>query len=179
MRRLAASLDLTSRPPSRVSRRGSRGTWREAGQRCLEATPTTPRHCTTQRHFVLVLCFHRHSRFVPRILWQTSRGVQTARGQPLPSDLRPETRGRRWPSTLRLSDFLYLSFVFIDILALFPGFCSRQVEVSRSRAAIPAFRRLARGRVVDLWVGNARLSDILYLSFVFIDILALFPRFCS
>jgi hypothetical protein len=30
------------------------------------------RHCTTQRLFVLVLCFHRHSRFVPPILQSVS-----------------------------------------------------------------------------------------------------------
>ena len=35
--------------------------------------------------------------------------------------------------TMRLSDFLNLSFVFIDILGLFPRFCDRQVEESRSR----------------------------------------------
>jgi hypothetical protein len=42
-----------------------------------------------------------------------------------------------------------------------------------------AFRPEARGRAVGIWSGIARLSDFLYLSFVFIDILALFPRICS
>jgi len=36
------------------------------------------------------------------------------------------------PHLLSPLDFLTLSFVFIDILALFPQFCSRRVEKSRS-----------------------------------------------
>jgi acyl-CoA synthetase (AMP-forming)/AMP-acid ligase II len=35
---------------------------------------------------------------------------------------------------------------------------------------------LCRGPAVGVWSGTVRLSDILYLSFVFIDILALFRR---
>jgi hypothetical protein len=43
-------------------------------------------HCTTQRHFVLILCFHRHSRFVPPILQSVSGGVQKSRiGHRLPA----------------------------------------------------------------------------------------------
>jgi len=41
-----------------------------------------------------------------------------------------------------------------------------------------AVRPAARGRAADAWSGTAQLSDFLYLSFVFIDILALFPLFC-
>ena len=78
---------------------------------------------------------------------------------------------------LGLSDILYLSFVFIYILALFPRFCDRQVEESRSEESAAAFRPVARGCAVGVWSGTVRISDILYLSFVFINILALFPRF--
>jgi hypothetical protein len=39
MRKLAICLDLTSRPPSRVSRRGSRGTWLEDGPYYSEGKP--------------------------------------------------------------------------------------------------------------------------------------------
>jgi len=38
------------------------------------STPTRPRHCTTKRLFVLVLCFHRHSGFVPS---NSSREVES------------------------------------------------------------------------------------------------------
>jgi hypothetical protein len=40
-----------------------------------------------------------------------------------------------WSGTVRLSDFLYLSFVFIDILALFP---QNQVESRGSRSDKPS-----------------------------------------
>jgi hypothetical protein len=47
-------------------------------------------------------------------------------------------------------------------------------EVEESAAA---FRPPARGCAVGVWSGTVRLSNFLYLSFVFIDILALFHRF--
>jgi hypothetical protein len=56
--------------------------------------------------------------------------------------LQPKRWGRRLASQLldsltpRLLDFLTLSFVFIDILALFPRFCIRQVEESRRWRAL-------------------------------------------
>ena len=49
----------------------------------------------------------------------------------------------------------------------------RSPEVEESAAA---FRPAARGRTVGVWSGTVRLGDFLYLSFVFIDILALFRR---
>ena len=67
---------------------------RVCGPRPVPATmekPQTaePAVCAT-RVFALVLCFHRHSRFVPPILQSTSGGVQTSRVTPPPSGLRPE-----------------------------------------------------------------------------------------
>jgi hypothetical protein len=83
----------------------------------------------TQRLFVLVLCFHRHSRFVPLISRSTSVGIQKSRSQPPPSGLRHEDVRPTFGLALQqLSDFLYLSFVFIDILALF-----RRIQVEKSR----------------------------------------------
>jgi len=43
--------------------------------------------------------------------------------------------------------------------------------------SVATFRPAARGRAAGVWTDTARLSDFLYLSFVFIDVLALFPRF--
>ena len=54
-----------------------------------------------------------------------------------------------WSGSARLSDFLYLSFVFIDILALFPRFwCSADRRVCGPR--------LAPGKVADRRTGGQR-----------------------
>jgi hypothetical protein len=77
-------------------------------------------------------------------------------------------------------DFLSLPFVFIDILALFLTIVeksrSREVEGARvdsRRVGVPPHSGLAIG------FSASQLLDFLSLSFVFIDILALFRRFCS
>jgi hypothetical protein len=49
-------------------------------------------------------------------------------------------------------DFLTSSFVFIDILALFPRFCSREVETSRSDPPPSGLRSVACGRQ---WVSSS------------------------
>jgi hypothetical protein len=56
-----------------------------------------PAVCATG-HFVLVLCFHKHSGFVPSILQLVRRGVETLGNHPPPSGLRPVACGRQWVS---------------------------------------------------------------------------------
>jgi hypothetical protein len=57
----------------------------------------TPRlfDSSTSRLLDLVLCFHRHSRFVPPILHSTSGGIETLASPPLPSGLRSVACGRQ------------------------------------------------------------------------------------
>jgi len=81
-----------------------------------------------------------------------------------------------WSLTARLSDFLYLSFVFIDILALF-----RRIQVEKSRVEsqrVKSHRCPAPGFLV--WLRNSSTPQLLNSStprlFVFIDILALFRQ---
>ena len=84
-------------------------------------------HCTPQRHFALILCFHRHSRFVPSILRSASGGAQNSRSELPSSDVRTEAiRPTLGLALYASAPILYLSFVFIDILALF-----RQFDVER------------------------------------------------
>ena len=67
------------------------------------------------------------------------------------------------------------SFVFMDILALFPRFLC--IENQRHQRPLPCGERVARvaSRVKGFF--GSRLLDIFPSSFVFIYILALFPRF--
>ena len=58
-------------------------------------------HSVAQRLFVLFLCFHRHSRFVPSFLRSTSGGAQKSRG---PTAFRPAARGSRSRHESRLLD---------------------------------------------------------------------------
>jgi len=53
-----------------------------------------PPVCATKL-FVLVLCFHRHSRFVSSILQSISWGVETLASPPPPSGVRPVACGRQ------------------------------------------------------------------------------------
>jgi hypothetical protein len=64
-----------------------------------EPQTAKPAVCAT-RHFVLILCIHKHSRFVPAILQSTGGGVETLGSPPPPSGLRParDGRGRIWVS---------------------------------------------------------------------------------
>jgi hypothetical protein len=75
------------------------------------------------------------------------------------------------------ADILALSFVFIDILALFPEICAVDVGAVRE-PPLPLI-----GGEVERWRLRfasppqlLRLLDFLTLFFVFINILALFPR---
>jgi hypothetical protein len=56
-------------------------------------------------------------------------------------------------------------------------FCERRGSSMPARSrTCGSFRTGAGGHAVGFWNATVRLSDILYLSFVFIDILALFRR---
>jgi hypothetical protein len=121
-----------------------------------------------------LLCFHRHSRFVPS---NSSREVESR-----------ESKGDKQSASYRLTSWFGFAtprlldsstprlFVFIDILALF-----RRIRVEKSRVES---RRVTSSRhppsTSCFGSTTPRLLDSSTPRlFVFIDILALFPRFCS
>ena len=134
---------------------------------------TTPRHCTTQRHLVLVLCFHRHSRFVPS---NSSREVESR-----------ESKGDKQSASYRLTSWFGFAtarlldsstarlFVFIDILALFPRFSYFAHYFGFTNE--PRQRPSPWGEGGESSEPGEGFLDFLSSSFVFIYILALFPRF--
>ena len=75
------------------------------------------------RLFVVILCFHIHSGFVPSILRGAAR---------LATMDKPQTAESAVCAT-GVSDFLYSSFVFIDIPALFLQFCDAKLWAARRR----------------------------------------------
>ena len=103
-----------------------------------EPQTAEPAVCAT-RLFVLVLCFHRHSRFVSSIFGVARTAVLAVRGL------------WSWES------FLYLSFVFIDILALFRRFLAfpgAVLQVGTARLLSQGYPLTPDGLCSSVWASR-------------------------
>ena len=133
-----------------------------------------PLNFLTARLFDLLLCFHRHSPIVLPSSCTADRRVCEPPHRPWESR-RPQSRRSARP------DFLYLSFVFKDIRALFRRYRSRGVEKSRSREANRCLPDCAEGlsRLLHSLLDSStpEIPDFLTSPFVFIDIRALLCHF--
>jgi hypothetical protein len=115
-----------------------------------EPQTAEPAVCAT-RLFVLVLCFHRHSRFVSSIFGVARTAVLAVRGLWSWESRRPQNR------RCALPDFLYLSFVFIDILALFRQFLAfpgAVLQVGTARLLSQGYPLTPHGFYSSVWASR-------------------------